>query len=525
MPNQLPGILAQPASLGRAASPQDFDTGRGRAAFGEATQRLAEIGDTLYSAELTSRTRLASVNAEVKLREIAQAVKDENDPDTAEARYGEQAEQVKEQFSAGLPGQFGQQFELDYKDSVSRGQMGVRGWVREKRVEHTRAQTDEVLTRLGDLAADAGPDEMALFRDQAHTALSESGAAFSPEEQLSRRESWDRGLSRAKYREAIRVDPVGARAALEENRFPGLSGEEKQVFISAAIDEHERQVREARYDRNAAAVESDRARAKAAEAISKNLIDLAGPNGPGVSMADLAGIRETGTDTEYMAWVKVVQEGRGRLAKPGGGTDGGIYAGLYDAAAEGDPSAGQAIREATIDGAITPAQHDTLLKVSTDTRFKDARATIAAAFPVDRLSQGFAALNAKFAGKIDPVIATAARRDFEDWVASNADATRDEARVKADVIVRDYKAAEVDLQGRAIPTLSPMRARPTSHAEVDAALAQVAASVSERNQIPPLLMSPDVLRRDPDFRAQAILAQRWRDWLDEQPVKAAGATK
>jgi hypothetical protein len=500
--------------------------GQGAAAFASALQDVSNASLFIADTELRSRARLASVRAENDLRQAVLDVQDANDPDTAEETLQARAKEIGAKYADELPGRYAQDFSTQFEDAASRSQIAVRGWVRELRVSATRAQTDEAVDAYQRFAADAPTrEETESQRAKALAAITEAEGAgvFTAEEAQKRREEFDRGLARANVREAIRLDPAGAFTALSQNRFEGLGAEEKQAWMANAQAEHEQQVRDQQSRNNQARIENDRVRKLRAEEISKDLLDLAGPGGRGVTMADLAGIREFGTDTEYGAWVARVEAG-GKLEPAGGRqTDPATYSGLYDGAASGDPGAVENIRVATVSGLITPAQHDTLLKVSTDTRFKDARLAISSAFPIDRLTQGFAAMNAKLYGKIDPTIGVAARRDFEDWVASSETATRDEARQKADQIIRDYRNAEIDSQGRAIPTLGTLPQRPEKPVEIDEALVEVRKRVAERYEIPENLLSPDLLRSDPYFKEQAFLAQRWRDWLQAQETTAKAA--
>lgn len=490
--------------------------GQGAQAFAQALQDVSQATQRIFEANQRSQVRRALADSAVELGAAQDETIASGDFQGAEEKFSKAIEAQRAR-SKGLKGIYADEFALQL-DTLGAGEtLRLRGWAREEAARGVRANIDASTQSWVSRFADTG--ETSYF-DQALRDLDGALAdhALTPEQHQTAREGLYRQAASDRAAVMIRKDPEAAMLTLQTDPFFDNISEAQRGSLLSAAEQQARVQANARASRDKDALEA------AGHEAYKGFVDKAVAGT--WTLADAQRVRDVVSDDDYKEMVNVAANG-GRLKPPeGAGRDPATYSTLYDLAESGDPSASARIRMETATGGITPEQHNTLLRLSDTKRFQTARDLIKSAFPRDTVFN----MEAKTVTFRDDERAASARAAFEDWVRTKgSDASVDEARKQAQLIINDYRESARGQMGEVLPKPHAAPSKPTTWEHVQAADAATWAAFSAaygggKTTADTEWRVLEAILRDPEFQDQVRILNQWRALLP-RPAKTTGAPK
>lgn len=487
--------------------------GQGAQAFAQALQDVSRATQRIFEANQRSQVRRALAESAVALGTAQDEIVASGDFEGAEEKFGKAIEAQRAR-ADGLKGMFADEFTTQL-DTLGAGEtLRLRGWAREAAARGVRANIDASSQAWISRFADTG--EQSYF-NQALSDLDGALAAhaLTPEQHQAAREGLYRQAASDRAAVLIRKDPEGAMLTLQTDPFfDNIPETQRSSLLNAAEVQ-------ARVDASAREAQRKALLVEAGHSAYKDFIDKAGAGK--WTLEDAYRVRDVVSEDDYKEMVNVARNG-GSLPRPeGAGRDPAVFTALYDLADAGDPEATTQIRRATAMGEVTPEQHNTLLRLSDTSRFQGARDIIKAAFPRDTVFN----MEAKTVTFRDDERAASARAAFEDWVrVKGEDATVDEARKQAQLIIADYRESARARTGEVLPKPHAAPSKPTTREQVQAANAATWQVFSKKygggkTTADTEWQVLDAILRDPEFQDQVRILNAWLLLYPEPPKQGA----
>jgi hypothetical protein len=132
---KLPQVLADPASSGRRAAPQDFGGGQGMAAMGQAVSGIGDIAGALFEEEMSAQVSGSLGEATRKLNDLSMEVQAQPDHNARNKMYAEGSAKIASEFRKGLHyPRFQGMFDERIEGTLERGRTGIAQGVRKAQV-------------------------------------------------------------------------------------------------------------------------------------------------------------------------------------------------------------------------------------------------------------------------------------------------------------------------------------------------------------------------------------------------------
>lgn len=439
--SSIPFVTARPTARGRQATAADFGGGIGQAtaALGQGIGVLGDATAQILKVKADQQDSKAMADATNEIATLDEEFLNDDEPETADARYGERIKEIESNFeknsSGGIP-LFGNAAMGRLKQITFSAVQKQRETTRMRGIAVARSdgrQAVEVFTRA---AAQADTEfNRELFRDHAIDVIdrAEVGGLETPENARLARMEVDLGITNGVLNKLEREDPALALEELNDKASPFVRGmTEAQIQVrktsaTNAIEANEKQETN-REDRALKIVERER---KAASIeIQNDWIEQSAEGEPPSLEEVIRGI-QTGNLEPRIAekWVKVTTDG----FNPATTDTREVYGDLFLRSSNGEPIR-EAAASAYLDGDLTKSSHDQLIKSSENKRFGEARAKLVTSLLVGTQSND----------KGGRSKAAQAASDFDDWAFRNQDATRDQANARADSLILGARNMPID---------------------------------------------------------------------------------
>jgi len=267
---KLPQVLADPAGLGRRASPDDFGGGQGMAAMGQAVSGVGDIAGRLLDVQQTTLVNTAISDSSVALSELE--TQESRNPDYAGrgARFLKTSKEIRKGFSNGLLPKYQAQFDNNYGPMSARGVSRIRSGAWKDTIDTGKATLDVLGRRFAIDAVAAPPGAQRQEKiDNYYNALdvARGQGLISDQDGVKRSERFIDEVMGGDVRQLISQDPFAAISALDstDGRFSDLTPETRAIHRAQAVRSYEANLRSAANGIARGMAQDERMRAQAEE--------------------------------------------------------------------------------------------------------------------------------------------------------------------------------------------------------------------------------------------------------------------
>ncbi|HUU95559.1 MAG TPA: hypothetical protein VM487_07455 [Phycisphaerae bacterium] len=438
--------------LGRRASAEDFGSGEGDFAIGQALSRTGDVALQLVELHQTSKANRAIAESASALQQFEAAEASNPDFTGREQRFAEQAEKLKGQYGSDLLPRFRDQFSTNFDFAAARSRVGLRAGARKDTIDDAKATLDISAREFANFAALTPPDRgRQMWVDnysQQVKSMVEQGL-LTDQDAVKRLYDFNDSIMSADVLQSINDDPLETINALQDystridpktgalvpnSRFDGMTVQQRTVWTSKAVARYEADLRA----ENGAEARQEKAEAETLKALRKATVkrgDVLVEDGRFGELEAFISEHEDILETsELRDFRKKITEGSGLATQSNRTVLSELYSMVETDAealrASGKLKPGETVAD-VIDrqwrsGLLSKADRDTLDKATDDHRFK---------FASDYLKGAFDAGDT--GSVLDRIKYVEAQSAFAEWKNDNPDATRIEAREFVSQLVRD----------------------------------------------------------------------------------------
>ena len=419
--------IATPNTRGLAAvGAQAVETAeaiaRGATAFGQ----LQQLSERVAQAERSQKLTQLNASATMALKEFELGLETDTDYATYEERYNKQLQQIQDDVAKVTEGDnalFGA-WRSDFAPTAMDGLFRVRRAAVKGRINVANAELDQSLNTYAGLAGSDDPSKDADISARANLAIQDAlnAGIISPQDAVKKSQQFNSSAITNRVNRDMFNDPIATRRRLIDNQYPGLDEPSRTKLLNRATDEATQAItranaQEERADRQARRARDDMERGlgtRVDEMIATgdldNLQGFLASNGRLMSAADrqraLKAVRRQDIVTDFVT-----------------------QAALSERAASGENVEPEA-RQAVMQGLLSDADYRVIVNESRSTGWRRRGFT----YIEDNLRPGELA----GAAAIERTRLANAKRDWNQWMRDNPNATDAQADVESQRIVNSY---------------------------------------------------------------------------------------
>jgi hypothetical protein len=419
--------IATPNTRGLAAvGAQAVETAEAVARGAQAFGQLQQLSERVAQAERSQKLTQLNASATMALKEFELGLETDTDYATYEERYDKRLQQIQDDVAKVAEGDnalFGA-WRSDFARTAMDGRFNVRRAAVKGRINVANAELDQSLNTYAGLAGSDDPSKDADISARANLAIQDAlnAGIISPQDAVKKSQQFNSSAITNRVNRDMFNDPIATRRRLIDNQYFGLDEPSRTKLLNRATDEATQAITRA----NAQEERADRQARRARDDMERNL---------GTSVDQMIATRDFDGAEDFLAKNARFMTPADRqrtlkfIRRQDIVTDFMTEAALSERAASGENIEPEA-KQAVIQGLLSDADYRVIVNESRSTGWRRRGFT----YIEDNMRPGELA----GAAAIERTRLANAKRDWNQWMRDNPNATDAQADVESQRIVSSY---------------------------------------------------------------------------------------
>jgi hypothetical protein len=410
------------AAVGTQAAETAEAVARGAQAFGQLQQLSERVGQAERAQKLTQ----LNASATMALKQFELGLETDTDFATYEERYDKQLQQIQDDVAKVTEGDTAlfDAWRSDFARTAMDGRFTVRRAAVKGRIGVAKADLDQTLGIYSGLVGSDDPAKDADVAARANLAIQDAlnAGIISPQEAVDKAQRFNSSAITARVNRDMFSNPIATRQRLLDNQYPGLDEPTRTKLLNRATDEATQAITRANAQEERADRQARRARDDMERGLGTRVDEM-------IAAGDLDNLQGFLTSNGRLMSAADRQRALKAVRRQDIVTDFVTQAALSERAASGENVEPEA-RQAVMQGLLSDADYRVIVNESRSTGWRRRGFT----YIEDNLRPGELA----GAAAIERTRLANAKRDWNQWMRDNPNATDAQADVESQRIVNSY---------------------------------------------------------------------------------------